>query len=81
MVRRVLVRTYEGARKAVVAVVGTTVVLLGTSMIVLPGPAVLVIALGLGILAIEFAWARRWLRQVKERSTAALRQVRGTRAA
>ena len=81
MVRRVLIRTYEGARKAVVAVVGTTVVLLGISMIVLPGPAVLVIPLGLGILAIEFAWARRWLRHVKERSTAALRQLQGARAA
>ncbi len=81
MVRRVLVRIYEGARKALVAVVGTTVVLLGISMIVLPGPAILVIALGLGILAIEFAWAHRWLRYVKERSTAALRQLQGTRAA
>ena len=81
MVRRVLIRTYEGARKAVVAVVGATVVLLGISMIVLPGPAVLVIPLGLGILAIEFAWARRWLRHVKERSAAALRQLQGTRAA
>ena len=80
MVRRVLIRTYEGARKAVVAVVGATVVLLGISMIVLPGPAVLVIPLGLGILAIEFAWARRWLRHVKERSTAALRRLQGTRA-
>jgi tellurite resistance protein TerC len=49
-------------------------------MIVLPGPAVLVIPLGLGILAIEFAWARRWLRHVKEGSTAALRQLQGTRA-
>jgi tellurite resistance protein TerC len=81
VVRRVLVRSYEGARKVAVAVVGTTVLLLGTSMIVLPGPAILVIPLGLGILAIEFAWARRWLRHVKEGSTAALRQLRGTRAA
>ena len=81
MVRRVLIRTYEGARKAVVAVVGATVVLLGISMIVLPGPAVLVIPLGLGILAIEFAWARRWLRHVKAGSTAALRRLQGTRAA
>ena len=55
MVRRVLDRTHKGARKVVVAVVGGTVVLLGIAMIVLPGPALLVIPLGLGVLAIEFA--------------------------
>jgi hypothetical protein len=35
-------------------------------MIVLPGPALVVIPLGLGILGLEFAWARRWLRRAKE---------------
>jgi tellurite resistance protein TerC len=34
-------------------------------MIVLPGPAFIVIPVGLGILAIEFAWARRLLKRVK----------------
>ena len=62
MVRRTLHLGYRTARKIVVGVVGTTVLLLGAAMIVLPGPAVLVIPLGLGILGIEFAWARRWLR-------------------
>ena len=32
-------------------------------MIVLPGPAVVVVPLGLAILATEFIWARRWLRK------------------
>ena len=32
--------------------------LLGIAMIVLPGPAILMIPLGIGILATEFAWAR-----------------------
>jgi tellurite resistance protein TerC len=41
-------------------------------MLVLPGPALLVIPIGLAILAIEFAWARRWLHRVKERSKSAL---------
>ncbi len=35
-------------------------------MIVLPGPAILVIPAGLAILAIEFAWARHWLMKFKE---------------
>ncbi len=35
-------------------------------MIVLPGPAVVVIPIGLAILATEFAWARRWLQLVRD---------------
>jgi uncharacterized protein (TIGR02611 family) len=50
-------------RKVAVAVIGTTVVLFGIALIVLPGPAVLVIPLGLAILASEFAWARRIIRR------------------
>jgi len=45
-----------------VTVVGSTVLALGIALIVLPGPAFIVIPAGLAILAIEFAWARRWLR-------------------
>ena len=40
-------------------------VLVGIAMIVLPGPAFIVIPAGLGVLALEFAWARLWLRKVK----------------
>jgi uncharacterized protein (TIGR02611 family) len=50
-------------RKLAVAVIGTTVVLFGIALIVLPGPAFLVIPLGLAILASEFAWARRIIRR------------------
>ncbi|MCG2708966.1 MAG: PGPGW domain-containing protein [Thermodesulfovibrionales bacterium] len=53
------------ARRVIVAVVGFTVLLIGLAMIVLPGPAFIVIPVGLGILAIEFAWARRLLKRVK----------------
>lgn len=48
-------------RKIAVFVLGVTVVLIGIAMIVLPGPAFVVIPAGLGILAIEFFWAKRWL--------------------
>ena len=46
-------------RKLIVAVIGITILLLGVVMVVLPGPAIIVIPLGLGILATEFAWAKR----------------------
>ncbi len=52
---------YRWARRIVVAIGGGSVVLIGIAMIVLPGPAVIVIPAGLGILALEFAWARLWL--------------------
>lgn len=57
--------TYKLARRIAVAVIGGTVCLIGMAMIVLPGPALVVIPLGLGILGLEFAWARRWLRRAK----------------
>jgi hypothetical protein len=53
-------------RKVIVAVVGSTVLLLGLAMVVLPGPAIVVIPLGLAILATEFVWARRWLQRTRD---------------
>ena len=38
---------------------------IGIVLVVLPGPAFIVIPLGLAILAVEFAWARRWLRKAR----------------
>jgi hypothetical protein len=54
------------ARRLVIMIVGTTVLLLGLAMIVLPGPAFVVIPVGLAILATEFAWAGRWLRLIRD---------------
>ena len=48
-------------RRVVIFVIGSTVVLIGIAMIVLPGPAFIVIPLGLAILATEFLWAKKWL--------------------
>ena len=50
-------------RKTIVAVIGTTLVLFGLALVILPGPAVLVVPLGLALLATEFAWARRLIRR------------------
>ena len=52
-------------KRIVVTVVGGTVLALGIALVVLPGPAFIVIPAGLAILAIEFAWARRWLRSAR----------------
>ena len=53
-------------RKLIIAVVGATVVGIGLALLVLPGPALVVIPIGLGILAVEFEWARRLLRRARE---------------
>ena len=66
MIQSTLHLTYKAARRIVIAVVGATVVLLGIVMIVTPGPALVVIPVGLAILAIEFTWARRWLKRLRE---------------
>jgi len=54
------------ARKIVVGVIGGTVVLIGVALLFLPGPAFIVIPLGLAVLASEFAWARRWLNKARD---------------
>lgn len=62
-------------RRVVVGVIGGTIVLIGIALIVLPGPAFIVIPLGLLVLGSEFAWARRLLRRGKEM----IGKVRGKR--
>jgi len=52
-------------RKLIISVIGTTVVLIGIALLVLPGPAVIVIPAGLAILATEFIWARKLLNKMK----------------
>jgi tellurite resistance protein TerC len=61
---------FRAARKLVVAVIGSTLLVFGAAMLVLPGPGVLVIAAGLGLLAVEFAWARRLLERAKSQAGA-----------
>jgi hypothetical protein len=59
-----------------VAVAGGGVVAVGVALILLPGPAVLVVPLGLAILATEFFWARRLLRGAKRGLAHLLRRRR-----
>ncbi|MEI9952539.1 MAG: PGPGW domain-containing protein [Pseudomonadota bacterium] len=50
------------------AVIGGLVLAVGVAMLVLPGPALIVIPIGLTILASEFEWPRRMLTRVRERA-------------
>jgi len=73
-------RTYKVARRIAVTVVGSTVLAVGVALIVLPGPALVVIPLGLAILSIEFAWARLWLQRVRRKISSRGVESRGDRA-
>lgn len=62
-----ILKSMQQAKRLVIAVAGFTVLVAGIAMIVLPGPALLVMPAGFGILATEFIWARRLL--VKSKSS------------
>jgi uncharacterized protein (TIGR02611 family) len=57
------------------AAAGFIVLLAGIVMLVTPGPGIPVIILGLGMLALEFSWAERWLERMLEKAEAAVEQV------
>jgi tellurite resistance protein TerC len=69
--------TYRWARRIAVGIVGGTVLAIGVALLVLPGPAFVVIPLGLAILGAEFAWARAWLRKVKNHSRDLVNSING----
>jgi tellurite resistance protein TerC len=71
--------SYRWARRIAVALVGGTVLLIGVALIVLPGPAFVVIPLGLAILGAEFAWARHWLRRLREQADGVVNMINGWR--
>jgi uncharacterized protein (TIGR02611 family) len=57
------------------ALAGFVVLLAGLVMLVTPGPGIPVVVLGLTILALEFAWAERWLERLLDRAERAVDQV------
>lgn len=67
-------KTFRHARRLVIAIMGFTVLGIGLAMIVLPGPAFIVIPIGLGILAAEFLWARNLLNKVRTKLQKAKRR-------
>lgn len=59
------------ARKVVIFIIGSTIVLIGIIMIVAPGPAVVVIPAGLAVLGTEFVWAKLLLKKMKAKTLGA----------
>src|ERR1041385_9181505 len=52
-------------RRIVRSIVGSIVLLVGLMMLVLPGPGLVVIPLGLAILAIDFPWAKVAIQKIR----------------
>lgn len=66
-------RTEEAAQRNIlvrigIIALGTLVTLAGVGMLVLPGPGIVVVIAGLGILASEVSWAERLLAYAKEKA-------------
>jgi uncharacterized protein (TIGR02611 family) len=54
--------------KLLVTTLGTLVIVAGLVMMVTPGPGIVAIVLGLGILATEYDWAERWLHKARDKA-------------
>ncbi len=52
-------------KRLVVMIAGFIVLFVGIAMLVLPGPGIVFIILGLTLLAAEFVWARYMLNKIK----------------
>jgi uncharacterized protein (TIGR02611 family) len=68
-------RERHGLYRVAFAVLGFVVLAAGVVMLVTPGPGIPVIVVGLGMLALEFAWAERWLERILDRVEQAVDQV------
>ena len=75
--RRVLRAGATSAWRPVIAVIGVSVILFGVILFFTPGPAILVIPLGLSILATEFVWAGRLLRRMRDGARSIIPARRG----
>jgi hypothetical protein len=63
---------WRWTRKIAVAIGGVALLIVGAAMLVLPGPGIVVILMGLGLLATEFPWARRVLLTLRDRARQAI---------
>ena len=60
-----ILRTVEQVRRVFLIIAGFTLLMAGGVMLVTPGPGMVVIFFGLGLLAAEFVWARRLMERIK----------------
>jgi tellurite resistance protein TerC len=70
-------RIAPGPRRVLVGVTGGTLLLVGVAMILLPGPALIVIPVALALLATEFMWARRYLHKAENLFKSAKQAITG----
>lgn len=59
-------KTIKKIKRLFIIIFGFTILIIGLALIILPGPAFIVIPIGLSILATEFIWAKNLLEKVKE---------------
>ena len=71
MINKVLRHT----KRLIVFVIGGSVLLFGIILIFIPGPAIIVIPLGLAILATEFVWARVLLENAKHKARSVYKTI------
>lgn len=57
-----------GPRKIAVTVVGGVIIAVGVALLVLPGPGLIVVVLGLALLATEYDWAKRSLARARAKA-------------
>lgn len=67
--------TFRLIWKTLVFVLGAIVIAVGLIMIPVPGPGWPIVILGIAILAVEFAWAKIWLRIIKKELSDATTKV------
>ncbi|PKL81767.1 MAG: hypothetical protein CVV24_13580 [Ignavibacteriae bacterium HGW-Ignavibacteriae-3] len=62
-----LIKSLKQLKRILIGIIGGTIVIIGIAMIALPGPAFIVIPLGLSILATEFLWAKKIIDKFKNK--------------
>jgi uncharacterized protein (TIGR02611 family) len=57
-----------GVRRVIVGVIGALLVVLGVILLFIPGPGLLLLAAGVGLLSLEFDWAKKLFRRTRGRA-------------
>jgi uncharacterized protein (TIGR02611 family) len=70
--------TIHHAKRLIKIASGFAILIAGLVMLVIPGPGLVTIVLGLALLATEFHWAKRLLHRLKEKGIQIRDAVRGS---
>lgn len=72
-------RLKKAFRKTGVTILGVALLIAGAALLVLPGPGLVVIILGLVVLSWEYEWARHHLHRARQAHKKAMAKVRRKR--